>query len=88
MIIWVNGSAPPEVHGFKLVGRCEIAMVTVAFVENAIGAVVVVTGLDVVVVEPPSALWAVAPQAVVTTASSPRIPSLRWALLSSTEGRR
>ena len=90
MTIWATGSAPPAVHGFRFDGRCVTAIVTVAFVENVTGAVVVVTGAVVVVmaVEPLTVLAAVAPQAAVTTARSPRSPKRRWVLLSSTEVRR
>jgi hypothetical protein len=95
MIICATGSAPPVVQGFRFEGRWLTATVTVASVAKETGSVVVVTGLVVVeeaVLEVVEELLneseAAVPHAAVTTARSPRTPSLRPVLLSSTEVRR
>jgi hypothetical protein len=95
MIICATGSAPPSVQGLRFEGRWLTATVTVALVANETGSVVVVTELEVVeeavsdvVEEALRESEAAVPHAVAATARSPRTPSLRPVLLSSTEVRR
>jgi hypothetical protein len=95
MIICATGSAPPAVQGFRFDGKWLTATVTVALVAKDTGSVVVVTELEVVeeaacdvAEEALKESEAAVPHAVAATARSPRTPSLRPVLLSSTEVRR